>query len=148
MDAGFSSEANLEWLRTDGYNYITDMRSSGVYYTCESDVIEKVHDNRKQEIRLQLMKTDGVPDAVLLFDSDAKALKERGMFSVALSRYEQGLEQIRKGIEGKGTKQRNPLQRRLGKLQEKKTMIAKAYDVQFTYDNGGKAVSMSYERAS
>ena len=41
MDAGFSSEENLEWLRTNGYDYITVMRSRGVDYTCESDVIEK-----------------------------------------------------------------------------------------------------------
>lgn len=146
MDAGFSSEANLEWLRTNGYDYITVMRSRGVDYTCESDIIEKVHDNRKQEIRLQPVKVDGVSDTVLLVDSDAKALKERGMYSVMLSRYEQGLERIRKGIEGKGTKQRDPLQRRLGRLQEKYPRAAKAYDVQFTYDNGGKAVSMSYCR--
>lgn len=104
MDAGFSSEANLEWLRTNGYDYITVMRSRGVDYTCESDVIEKVHDNKKQEIRLQPVKVDGISDTVFLVDSDAKALKERDMYSVMLSRYEQGLERIRKGIEGKGTK--------------------------------------------
>lgn len=85
------------------------MRSRGVDYTCESDVIEKVHDNRKQEIRLQPVKVDGVSDTVLLVDSDAKSLKERGMYSVMLSRYEQGLERIRKGIEGKDAKQRDPL---------------------------------------
>lgn len=68
------------------------------------------------------------------------------MYSVILSRYKQGLERIKKGIEGKGTKQRDPIQRRLGMLQEKYPRAAKAYDVQFTYDNGGKAVSMSYCR--
>ena len=146
MDAGFHSEENLRWLKDNGYDYITVMRSSGnIAYSAESE-IKTVTDNRQREIRLQKISVQGKDDTVLMVDSDAKALKERSMYNLASERYEDGLRAIQKGIEGKGIKQRDRVNARLGRLNEKYGSIRNNYDVAFEYDDKGKTLSMSWKR--
>jgi hypothetical protein len=104
MDAGFSSEANINWLKENHYDYITVMRSTGISYTPKSEIIQTVRDSREQLIRLQHVTVEGLTDTVLLVDSDGKALKEMSMYRKACERYEEGLRAIQKGILGKGAK--------------------------------------------
>jgi transposase len=118
MDAGFSSESNLQWLVSHHYDYITVMRSHGQQYTPASDIIEKVSDNKEQEIRLQKVRVE----------------------EKAAARYEEGLKAIGKGIEGKGVKGRDALQRRLGRLHSRYANASKAYNVTFEYDGKGRAL--------
>ena len=79
MDAGFSSEKNLKWLRDNGYDYITVERSHGQTYSEHDDIKKTVHDNKQQEIHLQKVAIEGISDQILLVDSDAKAQKEQSM---------------------------------------------------------------------
>ena len=63
-------------------------------------------------------------------DSDAKALKEQSMHDQACRRYEEGLEAIRTGITKKGgTKLRDAVNARLGRLYKQYGAIRKEYDV-------------------
>lgn len=146
MDAGFSSANNLKWLRDNNYDYITVMRSNGKEYEAASDIIERVTDNKQQEIRLQRVTVKGETDSVLLVDSDAKTLKENSMSRKAAIRYEEGLKAIKKGIEGRGTKKRDALQRRIGRLNGKFANASKYYTVTFEYDENECATSMQYVR--
>ena len=69
----------------------------------------------------------------MLVDSDAKAVKEQSMHELACSRYEQGLEAIKAGLSKKnGTKSRDAVNNRLGKLDQKYGAIRKEYEVTFT----------------
>ena len=145
MDAGFSSSANLQWLRDNGYDFITVMRSSGAKYTTEGP-IRTVTDNKDQQIRLQMAKVDGIEDTVLLVDSDAKTVKERSMYELFVGRYETGLKKIQAGIEGKGTKKRDKVQNRLGRLNSQFPGIGKNYDISFTYNEKDVATSMTWSR--
>ena len=83
-------------------------------------------------------------------DSDAKALKERSMHELAAKRYEEGLEAIRAGITKKGgTKLRDAVNARLGRLWKQYGAIRKEYEVTFIYEGKGKkekAVSMEWKR--
>mgnify|MGYP003511696035 FL=1 len=97
MDAGFSSESNLQWLVNHHYDYITVMRSHGQQYTPASDIIEKVSDNKDQEIRLQKVMVEGCAGIVLLVDSDAKTIKERSMEEKAAAPLRRGPEGYRQG---------------------------------------------------
>ena len=145
MDAGFSSEANLQWLRDNGYDFITVMRSAGAKYVAEGDT-RTVEDNKGQSIRLQMARMDGVTDTLLLVDSDAKTLKERSMYNLYVARYEDGLRKIQAGIEGKGTKKRDKVNARLGRLNARFSGMARLYDVSFVYSDGDVATSMSWSR--
>ena len=73
-------------------------------------------------------------------------LKKREQEEKAAARYEEGLKAIGKGIEGKGVKERDALQRRLGSLQSRYANASKAYNVTFEYDGKGRALSMEYTR--
>ena len=96
------------------------------------------------------MAINGTDRNALLVDSDAKALKERSMYNQAVDRYEQGLRDIRAGIEKKGgTKRRDAVNNRLGHLDQKYGAIRKNFTVTFEYEGAGKnekVVSMNWER--
>ena len=72
------------------------------------------------------------------------------MHDQACIRYEQGLEAIRAGITKKGgTKKRDAVNNRLGRLDKQYGAIRKEYDVTFTYEGTGKkekAVGMEWKR--
>lgn len=133
IDAGFSSASNLKWLRDNGYDYITVMRSRGVSYT-ESGQIQTVLDSRKQELKIQRVEIDGVSDTVVMVESTTKAETQKSMLGQQCQRYENGLVAIRCGLEGKGTKKRDKVNLRLGRLNEKYPSAAAMYDVTFSYN--------------
>lgn len=152
MDAGFYTEDNVKWLVDNHYDYITVLPSGSAHFAASSDKIVRHEDCRRQEIRLQkgTVSINGANRSALLVDSDAKALKERSMYNQAVDRYEQGLRDIRAGIEKKGgTKRRDAVNNRMGRLDQKYGAIRKNFTVTFEYEGTGnneKAVSMRWER--
>ena len=152
MDAGFYSDANVKWLVENHFGYITVLPSGYAKFIADSDKVVRHEDCRHQEIRLQLgrVEIEGVRHKALLVDSDAKALKERSMHELAAKRYEEGLEAIRAGITKKGgTKLRDAVNARLGRLWKQYGAIRKEYEVTFIYEGKGKkekAVSMEWKR--
>ena len=145
IDAGFSSAGNLAWLRENGYDFITVMRSTGFAYEAVGEV-RSVTDNKGRTIRLQRVRVRDMEDTVLLVDSDAKALKELSMEAKLTRRYEEGLAKIKAGIDGKGTKKRDKVNQRIGKLNQRHPGIAKHYDIDFEYNEKDVATSMSWRR--
>lgn len=133
IDAGFSSAANLKWLRDNGYDYITVMRSRGVTYK-ESGDVRTVPDSRKDELKLQKVIVDGISDTVVMVESAAKASTQKSILDQQCRRYEDGLHAIRRGIEGRGIKKYDKVNIRLGRLNEKYTLAAAMYNVTFSYD--------------
>lgn len=146
MDAGFSSAENIQWLRDNGYDFITVMRSSGVEYTPQGEAKE-IEDRRRQKIRLQRVSVEGVADTVLLVDSDAKALKERSMYDQASGRYEEGLKAIARAIGTKhGTKKRDKVNARIGRLGAKYPGIPQCFDIRLSYDGKDRVTEMTWTR--
>ena len=152
MDAGFYSAANVRWLTENHFDYITVLPSGYAKFTADSDKVVRHEDCRHQEIRLQMgkMEIEGESRKALLVDSDAKAVKERSMHDQAARRYEEGLEAIRAGIMKKGgTKKRDAVNNRLGRLDKQYGAIRKEYEVTFTYEGTGKkekAAGMEWKR--
>ena len=152
MDAGFYSDANVRWLVENHFDYVTVLPSGYAKFTADSDKVVRHEDCRHREIRLQMGKVEmeGVQHKALLVDSDAKALKEQSMHEQAAKRYEEGLDAIRAGITKKGgTKLRDAVNARLGRLWKQYGAIRKEYEVTFTYEGKGKkekAVSMEWKR--
>jgi transposase len=152
MDAGFHSAANARWLVENHFDYITVLPSGYARFTADSDRVVRHEDCRHQEIRLQMgrVEIEGVRHKALLVDSDAKAMKEQSMHEQAAKCYEEGLEAIRAGIMKKGgTKLRDAVNARLGRLWKQYGAIRKEYEVTFAYEGKGKkekAVSMEWKR--
>lgn len=148
MDAGISIESNLEWLRQNGYDYITVRRGGSTdRYKVLGDRTVTVEDVRRQSIEIRFAEIEDVDDTLLLVDSHAKTLKERSMHDKAASRFEDGLRAIKKGIDTKGgTKRRNRVNERLGRLKERCPSVQGDYDISFTYDNKDTATDMTWVR--
>lgn len=152
MDAGFYSKENVEWLTENGFDYITVLPAGDRKFEATSTNIAEHTDNKGQRIRLLMGKVsiDGETAKALLVDSDAKAAKERSMYEQACKRYEEGLDAIKRGILAKGgTKSRDAVNKRLGKLDAKFGAVRQSYDVTFIYEGTGKkekATSMSWKR--
>lgn len=151
MDAGFYSKSNVNWLKANGFDYITVLPSGDSKFESTSSEIIDHTDNKGQQIRLQMGKVDMDGESVkaLMVDSDAKGAKERSMYEQACKRYEEGLEAIKKGILTKGgTKKRDAVNKRLGKFDKQYGAIRLSYNVTFTYEGTGKnevATSMTWE---
>ena len=98
MDAGFYSNSNVNWLKANGFDYITVLPSGDSKFESTSLEIIDHTDNKGQQIRLQIGKVDMDGESVktLMVDSDAKGAKERSMYEQACKRYEEGLEAIKK----------------------------------------------------
>ena len=148
IDAGFNSSENLEWLSGNGWDYITVRRSDGSDYTPAGEP-EVVTDSKGQYlIQIQNVRIDGVDDTLLLVDSEGKTAKEASMDSKALQRFEDGLESIRRGIEGRGTKDRDKVNARYGRLKQRCRSVWRCFDVTFEYaaDNPDRTVGMRWAR--
>lgn len=148
MDAGISIETNLRWLRQNGYDYITVRRGgSTAPYRVMGERTVTVEDVRHQPIEIRFAEIENVEDTLLLVDSHAKTLKERSMRDKAASRFEDGLRAIMKGIGSKGgTKRRDRVNERLGRLKERCPSVQGDYDISFTYDDKDTATGMTWSR--
>lgn len=136
MDVGFYTKDNIKWLTGHHFDYITVLPSGDAKFTAASNKVVCHQDCKKQEIRLQMgsVTIDGAEHRALLVDSDAKTTKERSMYDKACQRYEEGLEAVKAGILKKGgTKKRDAVNKRIGKLDEKYGAIRKSFVIDLTY---------------
>lgn len=76
----------------------------------------------------------------------AEEAKERSMYELFIGRYETGLEKIKAGIDGKGTKKRDKVNARLGRLDAKFPGVRKNYDISFTYNENDVVTSMIWSK--
>nr|WP_249041985.1 transposase [Segatella copri] len=73
-DAGFYSKSNVNWLKANGFDYITVLPSGDSKFESTSSEIINHTDKKGQQIRLQMGKVDMDGESVkaLMVDSDAK----------------------------------------------------------------------------
>ena len=69
------------------------------------------------------------------------------MHGKASSRFEEGLKTIQKGIMTKGgTKKRDKVNERLGRLKERCSSVQKDYEITFAYDDKNTVTGMTWTR--
>lgn len=159
MDAGMSGKENIKWLKDNGYQFITVMRGDHEYTSLsEKEVV--VLDEKKQDIKLRLVSLAKVPattkdgeptvdytgDTFLLVDSHAKAMKEQSMADREEALYVDGLNAIKEGLAKKGgTKKRDKVNERLGRLNARTGTAHLYYDVKLEY-NGDTTTGITWNR--
>ena len=160
MDAGMSGVENIKWLKDNHYKYITVMRGDS---TCTplSERVVTVKDEKKQDIKLRLVKLDREPavnartgdkddytgDTFLQVDSYAKALKEKSMADRTDALFVEGLKAIDAGLhKAGGTKKRDRVLERLGRLEQKTGTAHLNYDIHFEYDDHDTTTAITWKR--
>jgi hypothetical protein len=137
MDAGIATDDNLTMLRKKGYQYLCVSRSSIKDYQeiIKDRPITHLMDKRESPIEIVQFKDTENQDNVLFVRSEKKAKKEVSMKQYFTKHFEEGLEQIKKGIHSKsGTKKITKVYERLGRLKQKYPSGVRFYDVEILPD--------------
>jgi transposase len=127
MDRGIATEANLLWLREQGYRYLVVSREAErllpagpiTVTTAKDDTltVEKVVDEAAQEVRLYC-------------HSPQREAKERGIAERFCRRFEAGLAKLAEGLtRPRGEKRPGPIQERIGKLKQRSHGVGQHYTV-------------------
>jgi len=145
LDAGISSEDNIEWLKSNGYTYIVVSKKNKSIPDGASRTLQHKKDYL---IKTTLVKNSETLESELYCYSELKEKKEQGMREQAFLRYETGLKKILASLKNKRTsKKYEKILERFGRLKEKYKSIGYAYDVEIIADQEKKkAIDIKWER--
>ena len=144
LDAGISSEENLQLLRNHQFDYLCVSRTGMSKYHIDPNTQPiTITDNKNQPLILKKVKVEGLLDNFLLVESRGKSLKEKSIYSRFTERFEQALNQVKQGLEKKGgIKQYNKVWERIGRIKEKYQRVGKFYQINTTQDANGKVIDI------
>lgn len=133
IDAGISTEDNLQRIKEKGYNYLCVSRTKLKDYTLSADHrMVTVRDARKQEITLREVQTTPEKDYYLEITSPSKAMTEASMNRQWKERFECEMEKINEAIAKKGgTKRYEKVVERVGRVIERYPSIARHYQITY-----------------
>jgi hypothetical protein len=128
-----------------GMDYICVSRSSLKEYEVVSQSPVTVMDNRKHPIEIQQVKSkdESDTDLYLYVKSEMKAVKERSMNKKLEGRFLQELQNIKDALSKKhGTKAKEKVDRRIGRLLEKYKSVGLRYSIELTTNDENMVTDM------
>jgi len=148
MDAGIATEANIQFLKDEKYDYLCVSRSNLKHYKADTDSLPvQIYDKKNQPIELLNVRVENDTDNYLWVRSEAKAMKECSMNDQFSQRFEEGLRGIQKGITSKGgTKKTDKVWERIGRLKEKYSSTHQYYDITVSDNGKGMATDLVFEK--
>jgi len=148
IDAGIASDENLKMLLSKGHGYLCVMRGKLKEYQAakNSDNVVTITDRRDNPIELLLVESQGIDDTLLYVRSQRKAAKEISMHERFTSHFEEGLQQILRGIKSKGgTKVIEKVWERIGRLKQKYPSAHRFFELDVPEENG-KATDLKWKK--
>ncbi len=144
MDRGIATEANITWLREQGYRYLVVSRARHRQFDLEQAVTIDTAAGQP----LQLHREQGEDETRLYCYSAARAEKENAMAARFQQRFEAGLQRLADGLARPRTRKGlNSIHQRLGRLRETSRGMAPHYDITVTPDSRGKqTASITWQR--
>lgn len=148
MDAGIATEANIQFLKDEKYDYLCVSRSNLKDYKADTGSSPvQIYDKKNQPIELLNVRVENDTDHYLWVRSEAKALKENSMNDRFTQRFEEGLRGIQNGISSKGgTKKTDKVWERIGRLKEKYSSTHQFYEITVQDNGKGTATSLVFEK--
>ena len=141
LDRGMVGEAHLEWLRARESRYIVGTPKAQLKKH-ERDLIGGDWSTIREGLEVKLKPAgDGVETFILCRSADRK-LKEQAMRERFAERIEKGLEALAKSCRTK-KREVGVIERRVGRLLEKRQRAAKFYDVKVTAGDNGAVLTWS-----
>jgi hypothetical protein len=137
MDAGISTEENLDILKSGEYNYdyVCVSRSKPNEYTKLSKEAQTITDNRGNEIHLTKISVPGKDDHFLQVTSDQKKIKEESMDTKLTERLEGQLNDIKQKLPKKRTlKKISKVHEKVGAIKSKLSRVGWLYEIEYVED--------------
>jgi hypothetical protein len=138
MDAGIPTEANLTWLRAQGYHYVVVSRLRARQFDPEGAT--EVQSAGNVKIRIQRV-LDKQGHALLYCHSPAREQKDRAIDAAKAAGFEAVLLKLVAGLsKPRGTKDVAKTMERLGRAKQRFARAAQHYQVEVTQDDTGTQV--------
>ena len=146
MDRGIATEANLTWLRQQGYRYLVVSRERHRRFDPEqATVIENASGER---VHLERTLSEDGQEVKLYCHSERRARKEEAINERFAKRFEGELDKIAQGLsKPRTTKRIDKLWERIGRLKAQSRGAGQHYDIELVADEQGQqAVALRYRR--
>jgi transposase len=144
MDAGIATEANLEMLKEESFDYLCVSRKKLKDYTLTGLHPVRMEDKHHNPIDIQRMEVEGESDTFFHVRSEYKGLKERSMETRFTAAFEKGMEQIALSLEKKGgVKKTEKVWERIGRLKQKYPSVNRLYQIEVEDDGKGKVTKIT-----
>lgn len=138
MDAGIATEANLRWLRAQGYHYVVVSRLRERQF--DPALATQVHSAGQVTIKIQRV-LDAQGHALLYCHSPAREQKDRAIDSAKAAGFEAVLLKLVAGLsKPRGTKDAATIMERLGRAKQRYARAAQHYQVEVVKDDSGTQV--------
>ena len=146
MDAGIATEANIVWLKAQGYRYLVVSRARTRQFDPEQAIETLTASD--QTVRLQRTVTEDGGEIRLYCHSAGRETKEAAMADRFGAAFEAGLTRIAEALtKPRGQKKLDAVLQRLGRMKEKSRGASQHYEVVVTPDpTGTLAASVTWTK--
>lgn len=128
MDAGIASKENLQWLLANHFNYLVVSREKK--RDMDMDGAEVIESNSGHHIHLQRQDGEYEGEIKLACWSEERAKKDESINQHFREKYEAELKKLSDGLsKPRGTKKRDAISQRLGRLKEKCKRVSAHYEI-------------------
>ncbi len=145
LDAGISTEENLEWLRENKYKYVVSARQDAPSLELEGELIPV--GDLKNLVKAALIKTDNCEEKWLYCESEAKAAVASQMKQSFRKFFEEDLKKLSDSfVKSKNKKKYIKIVERIGRLKEKHKRISGCYEITaIASEEGTTATSIEWK---
>jgi len=146
LDAGISTEENLQWLKKENYTYIVSARQNAPSLELDGELVPV--GDLKDLVKAALVKSpEGDDEKWLYCESEAKAAVASQMKQSFKKRFEDDLRKLANGLaKPKGRKKYAKVLERIGRLKEKHKRISGCYEINVkASEDGSLATAVSWE---
>ncbi len=146
MDAGIATEANLTWLRDQGFRYLAVSRERTRQF--DPDQATEVLTASQETVQLQRVLDKAGTEVRLYCHSAGRQTKETAINARFVKSFEAGLTKLADGLAKPRTqKSIAAIQQRIGRLKEKSCGIGQHYEITVTPDEAGlNATAITWEQ--
>ena len=138
MDAGIATEANLTWLRAQGYHYVVVSKLRERQF--DPALATEVQSAGQVTIKIQRV-LDAQGHALLYCHSPTREKKERAIDAAKTAGFEAVLLKLQAGLgKPRGTRDVAKIMERLGRAKQRYSRAAQHYQVEVTKDDTGTQV--------
>ena len=146
MDAGVATEANVVWLRENGYRYLVVSRERARRF--DPDLAIALETRSRQTVHVHKVVDPDGGEVRLYCYSEARAKTEQGIAALFAARFEGELRKLHDGLKRPRTRKRlDHVWQRIGRIKEKSRGVGAHYVIAVIADDSGeKARAVTWER--
>jgi transposase len=139
FDRGVMSEENLAALRRHGGQYLVGTPRSKLK-RFEQELLEGGWEQVRPDVEVKLVPTPQGEETYILCRSTARQAKEEAIHSRFSRQIEKALQALQKRVSEGKLKDRNKIERRVGKIEARHPQVADLYQVRVTEKGGAVAL--------